>query len=253
MRLSIVTICLNGAATLERTIASVTAEGSPPVEYVVVDGGSSDGTVEIVRHAAAAGRVTRWVSERDEGISDAFNKGIRLTTGDVVGMINADDRYLPGALRAVVDAYDGSAMDFVVYGNMIRERGGVRRRIRPRPLPSLWKYVDSPFDHPTVFVPRRVYDAVGTYRTAYRYAMDYDFFLRALAAGVSFRRLDVDVAAFAATGRSASDPRACHREVLRSQLENGLSPAICRATYALKMAVNRAKARVSTGPPTHGA
>lgn len=242
MRLSIVTICLNGAATIERTIASVVAPGSPQVEYVVVDGGSTDGTMDIVRRAAAAGQVTRYVSEKDEGISDAFNKGIRLSSGDVIGIINADDRYLPGALQAVVDAYRGTAMDFVAYGNMIRERDGVRRRIRPRPLPSLWKYVDCPFDHPTVFVPRRVYDAVGGYRTAYRYSMDYDFYARALAAGVPFRRLDADIAAFAATGKSASDPRACHREVLRSQLENGLSPAICRLTFALKMAVNRAKA-----------
>lgn len=242
MKLSIVTICLNSAVTIERTIASVVAPGSPPVEYVIVDGGSTDGTMDIVRRAAAAGQVTRYVSEKDEGISDAFNKGIRLSTGDVVGIINSDDGYLPGALGAVVNAYRGTAMDFVVYGNMIRERDGVRRRIRPRPLPSLWKYVDSPFDHPTVFVPRRVYDAVGPYRITYRYAMDYDFYLRALAAGVPFRRLDVDIAAFAATGKSASDPRACHREVLRSQLENGLSPPICRLTFALKMAVNRAKA-----------
>lgn len=248
MKLSIVTICLNGAATIERTIASVVAPGSPPVEYVVVDGGSTDGTVDLVRRAAAAGQVTRWVSEKDEGISDAFNKGIRLSTGDVIGIINADDRYLPGALQAVVDAYRGSAPDFVVYGNMIRERDGERRRIRPRPLPSLWKYVDCPFDHPTVFVPRRVYDAVGPYRVAYRYSMDYDFYARALAARVPFRRLDADIAAFAATGRSASDPRACHREVLRSQLENGLSPAICRATFALKMAVNRAKALAGVTP-----
>jgi glycosyltransferase involved in cell wall biosynthesis len=242
MTLSIVTICLNASATIERTIASVAAAEGPPLEYVVVDGGSTDGTIEIVRGAAAAGRVTRFVSEKDEGISDAFNKGIRLSTGDVVGIINADDRYLPGALQAVADAYRGVAADFVLYGNMIRERDGLARRVRPRPLPALWKYVDSPFDHPTVFVPRSVYARVGGYRTAYRYAMDYDFYLRALAAGVPFRHLERDLAAFAATGRSASDPRACHREVLRSQLENGLSPAICRLTFAAKMTVNRLKA-----------
>jgi hypothetical protein len=86
-----------------------------------------------------------------------------------------------------------------------------------------------------------VYDAVGGYGRAYRYAMDYDFYARALAAGVPFRRLDVDIAAFAATGRSAQAPRECHREVLRSQLENGLFPPVCRLTFALKMGVNTLK------------
>jgi glycosyltransferase involved in cell wall biosynthesis len=197
--------------------------------------------MDIVRRETAAGRVTRFVSERDGGIADAFNKGIRLTTGDVVGIINADDRYLPGALRAVRDAYRGTPADFVVYGNMVWERGEQRRRIRPRPLPWAWKYVDSPFDHPTMFVPRSVYDRVGGYDLGYRYAMDYDFYLRAFAAGVRFRRLDADIAAFAATGRSANAPRECHREVLRSQLAHGLSPAVCRLTFALKMGVNRLK------------
>lgn len=241
MRLSVVTISLNAARTIERTIASVAAEGGADLEYVVVDGGSTDGTMDIIRREAAAGRVTRFVSEKDGGIADAFNKGIRLTTGEVIGIINADDHYLPGAIRAVEEAYRATAADFVVYGNMIWERDGVRRRIRPRPLPGAWKYVDSPFDHPTMFVPRSVYDWVGGYDTSYRYAMDYDFYLRAMASGVRFRRLDVDVASFAATGRSASAPRECHREVLRSQLAHGLSPTVCRLTYALKMGVNRLK------------
>ncbi len=242
MRLSIVTACLDAARTIERTIASVTAPGGPTIEYVVVDGGSTDGTLDIVRREAAAGRIARFVSEKDRGIADAFNKGIRLCTGDVVGIINADDRYLPGALRAVEEAYRVGPPDDVVYGNMIWERGEVRRRIRPRPLPWAWKYVDSPFDHPTMFVPRPVYERVGGYDVAFRYAMDYDFYLRAFAAGVRFRRLDVDIAAFAATGRSASAPRECHREVLRSQLAHGLSPLVCRLTFAAKMTVNRLKA-----------
>ena len=241
MRLSIVTVCLNGARTIQGTIDSVVSQGVP-VEYVVVDGGSGDGTVEIVRRAAAAGHVTRWVSEKDDGISDAFNKGIRLSTGDVIGILNADDRYLPGALRAVAEAYGEGPADFVVHGNMIRERAGTSKRIRPRPLPRLWKYVDCPFDHPTVFVPRAVYDRIGAYRTAYRYAMDYDFYVRALAAGVRFRRLDADLTAFSAAGRSASSPQSCHREVLRSQLESGLFAPLCWTTFALKMGVSKLKA-----------
>lgn len=238
MKLSIVTVCLNGARTIERTIASVAAGGSPSVEYIVVDGGSTDGTMDIVRREAAAGRVARFVSEKDAGIADAFNKGIRLSSGDVIGIINADDRYLPGALQAVVDAYRGTALDFVAYGNMIWERDGVQRRIRPRPFPRAWKYVDCPFDHPTVFVPRAVYERVGGYDVSFRFAMDYDFYVRAFAADVKFKHVDVDVAVFAATGRSAQAPRDCHREVLRSQLRHGLSPALCRTTFALKMGVN---------------
>jgi glycosyltransferase len=164
-----------------------------------------------------------------------------LSSGDVIGIINSDDQYLPGVLRKVVDLYAETKLDFIVHGNMIRERQGERKRIRPRPFPHIWKYVDCPFDHPTLFVPRKIYDRVGLFNTGYRYAMDYDFYLRALRSGIEFRYLSEDIALFSAEGKSGQRPRECHREVLRSQGENGLFMPLCYMTFSLKMGVNRLK------------
>lgn len=242
MKISIVTVCLNSAATLERTIESVARQGLADLEYIIIDGGSSYATLEIVRRYHAAGIVTRYLSEPDDGISDAFNKGIALCTGEVVGLLNADDQYLPGALEQVSRAFEATGGTGIVHANLlVEEPGGVRRRIRPRPFPSWWIYVDCPFNHPAFFVPRQVYAQVGSYDTSCRLAMDYDFYLRVMRHRIPLHYLDQDVTLFSLAGRSSSSPADCHREVLRIQLDQGLSPLLCYLTFSAKMLVNRCK------------
>src|ERR1700737_4047233 len=99
--ISIVTPCLNSAATLQQTLDSVRDQGYPVVQHIVVDAGSGDGTLDLL--AAAPG--IEYISEPDEGLSDGLNKGIRMSRGDLIGWLNADDVYLPGALQAVGRAY----------------------------------------------------------------------------------------------------------------------------------------------------
>ena len=241
MKLSIVTICYNSVNTLERTINSVIGQNCPGLEYIIVDGGSTDGTLDIIRKYHDSGKVTRYISEKDAGISDAFNKGIALSSGDVIGLINSDDRYVPGVLEKVCRMYDQHGTDFILYGNMIRESNGKTVRIRPRSLPQLWIYVDCPYDHPTVFVPRTIYDQVKFYNTNYRFSMDYDFYVRAMKAGVTFRYLDEDIAIFSMGGISSRSARDCHREVLQIQKVNGMFPLLTYLTYTLKMFVNLLK------------
>ena len=103
-KITVITITYNSAATLEETIRSVTMQDYPDLEYVIIDGGSTDGTLDIVRKYKDQIQVV--VSEPDKGISDAFNKGIARATGEVVGIINSDDILLPGALQEVAGAYD---------------------------------------------------------------------------------------------------------------------------------------------------
>jgi len=98
---------------LEKTILSVIEQDYDNLEYIVIDGGSEDNTVEIIKQYA--GSIDQWISEPDKGISDAFNKGIQRASGDLIGLLNADDTYLPLALKTLAEQYDGSD---IVYGKM---------------------------------------------------------------------------------------------------------------------------------------
>lgn len=237
--ISIITVVFNGEKTLERTIASVISQDYGDIEYIVVDGGSTDGTLGILRKYD--NRIDYWISEPDEGIADAFNKGIALSRGEIIGLINADDYYLPGALSKVASAYRAAGSEVIIHGNMLVEKDGRKVRIRPRPFPRLWKYVDFPFNHPAMFVPKKIYDKLGGYDKRCRYAMDYDFSLRAMQSGVSFKFLDEDLACFSIEGVSSQAPINCHKEVLRSQRENGLFSPLCYLTYFMKISINYLK------------
>ena len=103
-KISIITITYNSAKTLERTIKSIIEQKYENLEYIIVDGGSTDSTLEIVKKYDTW--ISKWVSEPDSGISNAFNKGINMATGNVIGIINSDDGLMPGALQAISDSYE---------------------------------------------------------------------------------------------------------------------------------------------------
>ena len=103
-KISIITVTLNSERTLEETIKSILSQDYPNIEYLVIDGGSIDGTLEIIDKYAS--QISYTISEKDKGISDAFNKGIKRATGEIVGIINSDDLLLPGALFKLAECYD---------------------------------------------------------------------------------------------------------------------------------------------------
>jgi glycosyltransferase involved in cell wall biosynthesis len=182
-RITIVTPVLNGAAHLEQALASVRDQGYPDVEHVVVDGGSTDGTVELLERTPDI----RWISEPDEGLADAMNKGIAMATGELVGWLNADDAYLPGALHAVGTAaaaqpdrqwITGRCPIVDGAGNEIRKPITAYKNLLLRrysyPLLLTQNFVSCP----STFVRRAAYLEAGPLDVAYRYSMDYDVFLR---------------------------------------------------------------------------
>jgi glycosyltransferase involved in cell wall biosynthesis len=185
MVISIVTPTYNAAKTLARTIQSVRDQDYAPIEYIVVDGGSTDGTLDIIRDHAWM--IARWVSERDKGIYDAMNKGIALATGEIIGIINADDHYLPGAIRAVVDATAQNPQADVYYGDILYDCV-YRPPYREQPTTQL---NGAPLhavrvSHPAVFVRRNTYERLGVYDLSYRLAGDYEFFYRLVKHGARF-------------------------------------------------------------------
>jgi len=181
---SVVTVVRNGVTTLAQTIESVLAQGDQ-IEYVVIDGGSVDGSVELLERYSD--RIDWWQSEADAGIAEAFNKGIAIVRGQWIGLINADDRYEPGALETVVRALANSDAD-IVYGWVQYWRDGEPDFLAGGDHERLDSYMTIP--HPATFVRRALYERVGLFNTDLRYAMDYEFMLRARAAGARFQGID---------------------------------------------------------------
>jgi glycosyltransferase involved in cell wall biosynthesis len=180
---SIVTPALNGAATIEQTLASVRNQRNVEVEHLVVDGGSTDGTLEILK----AEQGVRWISEPDRGLSDAMNKGIRMARGDVIGWLNADDLYLPGALERVAEATGAGPHARWLTGRCIIIDGDgteIRRAVTAYKSALISRYrfglhlTHNFVCSPATFVRRAAFDEVGFFDERFRYSMDYDLWLR---------------------------------------------------------------------------
>lgn len=182
MKFSIVTVCLNSAATIRDTIESVLAQDHPDIEHIIVDGASRDGTMEIVRSYGS--RIARVVSEPDRGMYDSANKGLALATGDVVGYLNSDDFYsAPDVLSTMARTFAERDVE-VVHGDLDfidpQDTGRITRRFRSR------EFVRGAFRkgwhpaHPTFYVRRQVLLDIGGFDERYRIASDIDIMMRVM-------------------------------------------------------------------------
>lgn len=200
--ISVITVVYNGANCLEQAIASVINQDYNNIEYLIIDGGSSDGTLDIIRKHEE--RIDYWVSESDNGIYDAMNKGIRLASGELIGLLNSDDWYEQGALRRVADAYITFAQNTMIVGDafIIEEEMGIRYRVISNQ--NFWRGL--PFPHQALFVPKAVYQNVGMYDLRYRLSSDYDFLLRCVSAGVALHHLEYVLVNYRLAGQSNRKP-----------------------------------------------
>ena len=185
MKVSIVTAVYNNCTTIAATLDSVLAQTGADFELIVIDGGSTDGTREVLQGYAA--RLAVLVSEPDRGIYDALNKGIRQARGEVIGFLHADDLFANGSvLRQVAAAFADPRVD-AVYGDLLYVRKDnpdqVVRYWRAGAFSSArlgWGWMPP---HPTFYVRRAVYERLGLFDTRYRIAADYDCMLRFLGKG----------------------------------------------------------------------
>ncbi len=180
-----ITPSYNQASFLEKTIRSVLLQGYPNLEYIIIDGGSTDGSVEIIRKYESW--LAYWVSMPDKGQCEAINKGIRRTTGDVIAWLNSDDTYRPGAIfKAVKALQDGDAGLVCSRCRMTTPDGTLLGMYDPdlpitsRNLIMLWERSYPSPPQPTVFFRRAVLDRVGLLDESLHYALDYEYWLRAL-------------------------------------------------------------------------
>lgn len=196
--ITIITVVLNGGRYLEQAIQSVVNQDYPNLEYIVIDGGSTDGTLDIIRKHED--RIDYWVSEPDNGIYDAMNKGITLAHGELIGLLNADDYYEPHALQAVATVYVAAPSTGIFYGNCYILQEDMGLRYKSYGHTRFWRGMGFP--HQAMFVHRAVHDSMGTYDTAYRIVADYDFVLRALEGGIPLSPVDALLVNYRNTGLS---------------------------------------------------
>lgn len=184
MKISIITITYNSAKTLQRALESVQSQTYKDIEHVIVDGESTDGTKELIETYAKEHTNVRWISEPDEGIYNALNKGIKMATGDVIGFLHSDDTfYAANSIEQIATAFASHQTD-VVYGDLqYCSKGKVVRQWKSNPFNSRsLKYGWMP-PHPTVYVRREVYEQVGKYDEWFRISADFDMMLRIFTAG----------------------------------------------------------------------
>jgi glycosyltransferase involved in cell wall biosynthesis len=180
---SIITVVYNCRQHIEQALNSVLSQTYENVEYIVIDGGSSDGTLDVIRKYD--NRIAYWMSEPDEGISDAFNKGICAAHGEIIGLLNADDWYPPEHIERGVNALLHTEADFI-FGNLLVHDafGTILYKMFGNPDYALVIHNKmSEICHPTALVRRTAYENVGLFDVSYRYAMDYEWFLRLHRAG----------------------------------------------------------------------
>ena len=180
---SIITVSYNSAETISDTIESIRNQTYPQIEYIVVDGGSTDGTVDILKENEDV--IDRWVSEPDDGIYDAMNKGIRMANGELVGILNSDDLYLPRAISHVVRAYREAAQPCVIYGDMTKfDARGNETYYEGDLSDEAFEKLDLQLNHPTCFVARTVYKRHGAFDPWFEIGADRELMLRLYNAGV---------------------------------------------------------------------
>ena len=180
MKVSIITITYNSAATLAATLASVARQDYAEIEHILVDGNSTDGSQQILSAYAAQRSRVHYISEQDNGIYDAINKGIRRATGDIIGILNSDDVLAsPEVISHIVHAFQSAQSPDVVYGDLVYCNGEkVIRRWKSNAFnPKSLKYGWMP-PHPTLYCLRKVYEEQGLYDDRFRISADYDFMLR---------------------------------------------------------------------------
>ncbi|AVF67399.1 glycosyltransferase [Vibrio harveyi] len=238
MKVSIITVCYNSSATIEDTIKSVKSQTYKDIEYIIVDGGSTDNTNQIINNYSEC--VDIHISESDEGLYDAMNKGIGMATGDVIGILNSDDFFCTE--HSVADLISGFVSDDIdgVYSDLVyvqeKDTSKVTRLYSSKVYKQSLIKFGLMLPHPTFYVKRSVYEKCGLYRTDYRVAADFELIARCVSKGTKLNRVPKITVKMREGGISSSGLLwRVHQnaEIVRACRDNGIYTNI--AMVALKL------------------
>lgn len=209
-KISVVTVVYNNVKTIEQTIQSVLGQTYKNIEYIIIDGKSTDGTLDIIDKYKE--KISYYVSEPDHGIYDAMNKGIAKASGDIIGILNADDWYDVNAIQNIMNCFAENSTD-IVYGEVKRVETDetISMTKKAGSLEDLW-YSMSIW-HPAVFVKKKIYQNLGGFSTEYEIAGDYEFLLRCYSERIKFTYLDKVITYFRSAGISNTKHMKCAKEV----------------------------------------
>ncbi len=196
--ISIITVVFNNKDGMEKTLKSIEKQHYSPLEYIVVDGGSSDGTQEVIRRYSSL--VSIFISEADKGIYEAMNKGLQLATGVLVGLLNSGDHYEPDAIKNVVLAFEENP-DAAIFHGILRvfEESGQFKAIIGNDSSFL---TTGMIEHPTCFVKNELYLKYGYFNLGYQSSSDYEWMLRMRNQGVKFHFIEKVIANYYTGGIS---------------------------------------------------
>lgn len=247
-RVSIVTVALNSRAHIQDTIRSVLAQHYPSIEYVIVDGGSTDGTVDVIR--AYEKSLSSWMSGPDRGIADAFNKGLAATSGDYILFLNSDDWLAdPEAVSRAMQAATRSGCPEIVFGDcdvVDRDTGALLRRYDHGWSPIAFRF-GRMINHPALFTHRSYFRKYGDFDSSYRISMDFELMLRGALRSKVVHVPSV-ITCMRAGGVSMGNRQAAVEEIIRAMKKNGvLSPGwqerLMRIYFTVRRLLHRLRRR----------
>lgn len=198
-KISIITITFNSELHLEQTITSIISQTYANLEYIIIDGNSNDGTLEIIQKYDS--KIDKWISEPDHGIADAMNKGLKLSTGDYILFIHSDDYLID---RKVIEqaVFEMTTPNDIFLFDIFLEKGGNLSLYAPKGL-TWWINFKTTIFHQACFCSKKLFNNIGLFDKTLQIAMDFDFFLRAYRSGASFSYIGFPLSAMRLTGVSS--------------------------------------------------
>lgn len=240
--ISVIVPVLNGVSSLAETFNSILAQDYPRIELIVIDGGSTDGTIDVIHDFSAV--IAYWETGKDSGISDAFNRGVRRASGDLVAILNSDDAWGPGALKQVLCAFVTNPDADIYYGGVryvdpITSNAYVRHPDISRMKERMYLF------HPAIFVKKTAYERIGLYSDKYKLAMDSEWLHRAIDRGLEFKAVSGVLANMRLSGRSDQHYVSALNEYRKSVIKNRIAGVWDANYYFVKFTLLKTIMRVS--------